>query len=481
MSWHLVSPTAAHVRRAGGAAVSPGGRGGGGRRRTRATTAAFAAGLATIALALDSPLDGYADQLFWVHMLQHVLLLTVAPPLILLGRPWPRMWRALPLDTRSASGAESRARARGTAASDRAAVARVAAVQLDTVLLAHAVAYDATLRFGWVHQLEHAMFFFTGLLFWARVIDPGPLRPKLIWPGRIAYAIGAMVVGWGLAIALVLALHPLYSHYASLAHRPGGISALTDQQLAGGMMWVRDRSPTPSPSCSASTAGSNRNAVPVGRSLRSPSSKDSSMRPLVLADNFLAGSILSWLLPVGLLIAIAIWYAIGIRRFAGSLTPDEIRQRSCHPVSTGRRVTRRLGAQRSDRRPAPAPTRRLGRSRAAAMVAVAAAVGIGLGVLVHALLAPGTGRHATGSTLALQGQATWAPGVQPAPADHHVARSERAPVRPQRAPRPDGGDDVPGLPLPPGVPARGTGARGCRSARCRWRGARRSCRQRQPA
>lgn len=64
---------------------------------------------------------------------------------------------------------------------------------------------------------------------------------------------------------------------------------------------------------------------------------------------------------------------------------------------------------------APAPTRRLGRSRAAAMVAVAAAVGIGLGVLVHALLAPGTGRHATGSTLALQGQATWAPGVQPAP------------------------------------------------------------------
>jgi hypothetical protein len=48
------------------------------------------------------------------------------------------------------------------------------------------------------------------------------------------------------------------------------------------------------------------------------------MLPLVLADNFLAGSILSWLLPVGLLIAIAIWYSIGIRRFAGSRTPDEI-------------------------------------------------------------------------------------------------------------------------------------------------------------
>jgi len=48
------------------------------------------------------------------------------------------------------------------------------------------------------------------------------------------------------------------------------------------------------------------------------------MPPLVLADNFLAGSILSWLLPVALLIAIAVWYAFGIRRFAGSRMPDAI-------------------------------------------------------------------------------------------------------------------------------------------------------------
>jgi len=78
----------------------------------------------------------------------------------------------------------------------------------------------------------------SGLLFWARVIDPGPLRPRLVWPARIAYAVGAMVVGWALAIGLVLAPHPLYAHYAEFAHRPGGISALTDQQLAAGMMWV---------------------------------------------------------------------------------------------------------------------------------------------------------------------------------------------------------------------------------------------------
>ena len=99
-------------------------------------------------------------------------------------------------------------------------------------------AYNATLTNSWLHDLEHAMFFFTGLLLWARVIDPGPLRPRMIWPTRIAYVVGAMIVGWVLAITLVLVQHPIYPHYAMLAHRPGGISALTDQQLAGGIMWV---------------------------------------------------------------------------------------------------------------------------------------------------------------------------------------------------------------------------------------------------
>jgi putative membrane protein len=202
-------------------------------------TGAFIAGLLTIVVALDSPVDGYAEQLFWVHMLQHILLLTVAPPLILLGRPWPRMWRGLPLEWRTTVG---RKLARGRVTAPLRALARAGSAWLlfNLTLIGWHLpgAYEATLRSGAIHQLEHAMFFFTGLLFWARVIDPGPLRPRLLWPVRIAYVIGAMIVGWGLAIALVLAPHPLYPHYAALAHRPGGISALTDQQLAAGVMWV---------------------------------------------------------------------------------------------------------------------------------------------------------------------------------------------------------------------------------------------------
>jgi putative membrane protein len=210
-----------------------------GSAREPLRTAAFVAGLVTIVVALDSPIDGYADQLFWVHMLQHVLLLTVAPPLILLGRPWPRMWRALPLQSRTRIG-RALARAGWTAPLRALARPLPAWVLFNATIVAWHIpaAYNATLNSNAIHQLEHAMFFFCGLLFWARVIDPGPLRPRLIWPTRIAYAVGAMVVGWCLAITLVLVPQPLIAHYAALAHRPGGISALDDQQLAAGVMWV---------------------------------------------------------------------------------------------------------------------------------------------------------------------------------------------------------------------------------------------------
>jgi cytochrome c oxidase assembly factor CtaG len=75
-------------------------------------------------------------------------------------------------------------------------------------------------------------------MFWKQVIDSPPLRARLSSAQRVAYVIGAMIVSWVLAVALALAQHPLYSPYAHEAARPGGISALTDQQLAAGVMWV---------------------------------------------------------------------------------------------------------------------------------------------------------------------------------------------------------------------------------------------------
>src|SRR5919106_2744796 len=63
----------------------------------------FAAGIAALVLALSSPLSALDDELFWAHMAQHVLLLVVAPPLLLLGRPWPTVWRSIPLPFRRAA------------------------------------------------------------------------------------------------------------------------------------------------------------------------------------------------------------------------------------------------------------------------------------------------------------------------------------------------------------------------------------------
>ena len=211
-----------------------------GRNRPQPLQAlAFAASLLTIVIALDSPIDYYADDLFWVHMLQHILLLTVAPPLLLLGRPWPRMWRALPLELRTKAG-RTIVRSRWVAPVRALARPIPAWILFNATLIGWHIpgAYDATLTSGVIHAAEHAMFFFIGLLFWARVIDPGPLRPRLVWPMRIAYAASTMIVGWMLAITLVMVQHPIYGYYAALETRPGGISGLTDQQLAAGMMWV---------------------------------------------------------------------------------------------------------------------------------------------------------------------------------------------------------------------------------------------------
>ncbi|HST14474.1 MAG TPA: cytochrome c oxidase assembly protein [Gaiellaceae bacterium] len=194
--------------------------------------ACFYAGLVVLVAAIDSPVDGYADRLFWVHMVQHVLLTMVAPPLILIGRPWPRSVRALPMRAR-------RVIARSLHAFRGLAAPRVAFVLFNGVLLAwHLPAlFDLTLRNEAVHDLEHALFFFTALLFWTH-LTPTSRRPRLGAAQRVAYGVGAILVSWVLAVVLGFASRPLYGHYASLAHRPGGLSALADQQLAAGVMWV---------------------------------------------------------------------------------------------------------------------------------------------------------------------------------------------------------------------------------------------------
>ena len=97
--------------------------------------------------------------------------------------------------------------------------------------------YDLTLSNHLVHHLEHTLFLVLGIAFWAHLIDQRPFRAPLGTLARAGYVFLAMVQSWGLAGVLSFATVPFYS-YALLPSRPGDISALTDQQLGGGMMWV---------------------------------------------------------------------------------------------------------------------------------------------------------------------------------------------------------------------------------------------------
>jgi len=212
-------------------------------RAQRVRDAAFYASMIVLAIALASPIEKLSEDLFWVHMIQHVLLMLVAAPLFVFARPWIRLWRALPLAGR-------RWLARGLSQGDRTAPLRalsrflgtpsVSLVLFSVVLLGwHVpVLFDATLHSEALHALEHTLFFTTALLLFKQVIPSPPMRASLGDAQRVGYTIAAMTVSWVLAVALALAPNPLYAHYAHLASRPGGISALADQQLAAGVMWV---------------------------------------------------------------------------------------------------------------------------------------------------------------------------------------------------------------------------------------------------
>jgi putative membrane protein len=205
--------------------------------------ASFVAGLATIVIALDSPIDELAEKLLWVHMVQHILLLVVAPPLLALARPWNRMWHGLPLGFR-------RRTARVATQDPRLAPIRGAVHVLQDPIVAWLAfnvtfvawhipaAYDATLQSPFVHAFEHLTFFATALLFWTRVIDSPPWRSPLAQVPRAAYLVLALLVSWVLAITFAVSTAAVYAPYAEEASRPGGLTALADQQLAAGIMWV---------------------------------------------------------------------------------------------------------------------------------------------------------------------------------------------------------------------------------------------------
>lgn len=204
-----------------------------------ARLAAFLAGLATIFLALASPIEPFADLLLQVHMLQHLLLMMLAPPLIWLGAPLFPLLRGLPSAIRREWAVPFLRSPTLRRLFERLTHPCVALpLFVAATWLWHApVAYEAALRRSGWHYLQHISFLTTALLFWHPVVRPYPSRPRwshwLLFP----YLIAADVQNTVLSGLLAFSGRVWYSHYAD-APRVAGISALADQAAAGALMWV---------------------------------------------------------------------------------------------------------------------------------------------------------------------------------------------------------------------------------------------------
>lgn len=214
-------------------------------RKTRARelpnwrAACFVAGAASMWMALASPIDALDDTLLTAHMLQHFILMSVAPPLMILGSPVVPMLRGLPrFFVRGVIGRLLRQRWFH-------AIARFVTHPM-LIWLAMNVAYlgwhipamfELTFTSERIHDFEHLCFFVTSLAYWWVVLAPWPVRPR--WPRWtvIPYLLSSDILNTVLSASLVFAGKVLYPSYAA-AERVTSMTPLQDQAAAGAGMWV---------------------------------------------------------------------------------------------------------------------------------------------------------------------------------------------------------------------------------------------------
>jgi len=190
----------------------------------------FAAAIAALYLALLSPIDALAHQFFVAHMVQHILLMMVAPLLVLLGLPSPVL-RWLILKTRL----------RGVLTGLTHPLIAYAFFNVNLLFWHVPSFYNATLHNSLIHNVEHALFFYTGLFFFWRVVDPTHgWYPLWEWPpAKWIYLLVAAPPSYILGSILWATNSVLYAYYLyPPLPRRWGLSVLEDQSYGGLIMWL---------------------------------------------------------------------------------------------------------------------------------------------------------------------------------------------------------------------------------------------------
>jgi putative membrane protein len=201
--------------------------------------ASFLSGLAVLWLAICSPMDGFADALLSAHMIEHLLLMSVVPPLLLYGLPVVPLLRGLPHAlTRIFIGPLIRNRPLRRLAQWLVKPV-VAWLAMNIAFLAWHVpsAYDFALEHENWHAVEHLCFLFSSLLFWWCILRPWPAEKLQQSWGILLYLVAADIVNTLLSAFLAFCGRPVYSFY--LTHpNPFHVAPADDQVLGAVIMWV---------------------------------------------------------------------------------------------------------------------------------------------------------------------------------------------------------------------------------------------------
>jgi putative membrane protein len=212
-------------------------------RQRRLRSACFYAGLAVLLLAIESPIDYWADDYFFVHMIQHLLLMFAAPSLIVAGAPWQPLLAALP--ARLDRAATRSVLAGGWSRPLRAASGFLLRPWVSVALFsAVMVAWHVPALFDWgeknqaVHiWLMHGSMLTAGLLFWLQYIPSPPFRRRMPLASRAVALFGTNVVMILLAMSLSIfsrnSVYPVYSHLPGVT-----LPAFADQQIGASILWV---------------------------------------------------------------------------------------------------------------------------------------------------------------------------------------------------------------------------------------------------
>lgn len=196
------------------------------------------AGGGVLVAVLISPWDPLSEQLAWAHMVQHMVLMTIAAPLVVLAKPELICLWGLSARGRSQLGRlfSRRGGLHALAEVSRAPLLMWVVYAVVTWGWHVPVLYDAAVRKPWVHDLQHASFFLAAVLYWRTLIDPLSRRrlvPVLAVVSLFATTLHTTVLGVLMTIAPRV-WYPVYETRAPL----WGLSPLEDQQLAGLIMWM---------------------------------------------------------------------------------------------------------------------------------------------------------------------------------------------------------------------------------------------------